>query len=158
MDEEAGRCKLFPQLEVPSVWRVPCPRSPVSKKQNSLTISHPAGNTPGTSFYRAVRTSSHAYVCLCSNHPDPVQFPIKEGKKKLHNLAPGGEKLIRVVWVRCKDRPDHEAQHLHAELSLFPGRQRTWQTRRTPPSMASFLEDMFSMIAPAIAMAEGANL
>ena len=40
--------------------------------------------------------------------------PSKEGKNKLHNLAPGGEKLIRVVWVRCKDRPDHEAQHLHA--------------------------------------------
>ena len=41
-----------------------------------------------------------------------------------------------------------------AELVIFVTfKHKTWQTRRTPPSMASFLEDMFSIIAPAMAMA-----
>ena len=64
--------------------------------------------------------------------------PSKEGNKKLHNLAPGGEKLIRVVWVWCKDSPDHEAQHLHARQKCLyfladsePGRRgelpQVWQ-------------------------------
>ena len=59
---------------------------------------------------RLVFTSLRAKVC---------NSPSKEGKNKLHNLAPGGEKLIRVVWVRCKDRPDHEAQHLHARQNCL---------------------------------------
>ena len=44
--------------------------------------------------------------------------------------------------------------HVIVELVIFiTFKHKTWQTRRTPPSMASFLEDMFSIIAPAMAMA-----
>ena len=38
-------------------------------------------------------------------------------------------------------------------ITYFLTQQQTWQTSNIPPSMASFLEDMFSMIAPAIVMA-----
>ena len=34
-------------------------------------------------------------------------------------LAPSGQKLIRVVWVRCKDCPHHEAQHLCGQDFIF---------------------------------------
>lgn len=49
--------------------------------------------------------------------------------------------------------------HVLVELIIFVTfKHKTWQTRRTPPSMASFLEDMFSIIAPAMAMAYKGSL
>ena len=49
--------------------------------------------------------------------------------------------------------------HVIVELVIFVTfKHKTWQTRRTPPSMASFLEDMFSIIAPAMAMAYKGSL
>ena len=89
---------------------------------------------------------------------------------RMFYLAPSGQKLVGVIWVWCKDCPHHEAQHLFGQDYIFldniiyfsTGLHNyivfTWQTRSTPPSMASFFEDMFSMIAPAIAMAHRVNL
>lgn len=39
----------------------------------------------------------------------------KEQKEPMFYLAPSCQKLIRVVWVRCKDCPHHEAQHLYGQ-------------------------------------------
>ena len=40
-------------------------------------------------------------------------------KTKMFHLAPRGQKLIRIVWVRCKDCPHHEAQHLYGQDFTF---------------------------------------
>ena len=89
LDAEAGRCKLFPQLEVPSVWRVPCPRSPVSKKQfNHLT----SGRKHTWHFFLPRGTNQLSCLCLPLLKPSgscaiPHQRREKRNYTTLHQVA-----------------------------------------------------------------------
>ena len=144
----------------------------VKTQKDLKSSSFRCSNTP----HKNKKSQCFTLHQVCSHIPHKEQ--------KMFYLAPSCQKLIRVVWVRCKDCPHHEAQHLYGQdfiildnircfcyvcdgwmktsdtstRLLFLARHHTWHTRSTPPSMASFLEDMFSMIAPAIVMAHRVNL
>ena len=86
---------------------------------------------------------------VARNWSELLGFGAKMAPTMKHNTCKiNFEDLISKVFI-----------HVLVELIIFVTfKHKTWQTRRTPPSMASFLEDMFSIIAPAMAMAYKGSL